>query len=313
MKCDKAQEFFSEYIEDALDRPMVVALESHLSGCESCSADVAGLRSMWTVLDQVPQVEPPADFVWRTTTRLQHEFLNKQEAQRAKALPWWKRLTPVQSFSYAGIAALLAIGIIQGPLMFGAQNWGFEKLLGLHRQQEMTAPNFEVQYPGANGVAASVSIIPTVEMQKARVWVSYLTPMENSKLVGHQQMMDQPRTLEANRPFTVPIMSGGSTAVRISVFVNDQGTDRKFEKTLLLPAAASQAVSVKEAQPEWALQQVADLMGQPVLVDAGFLKLPSLSVQGAQPQQALRQVMDQIDAKDTVSSTGVHMITANAK
>jgi hypothetical protein len=307
MKCDKAQEFFSDYIEETLDRPMVVALESHLSGCESCSADVAGLRSMWTVLDQVPQVEPPADFVWQTTTRLQNEFLNKQEAQRAKPLPWWKRLTPVQSFSYAGIAALVAVGLTMG---IGSE-LGLPTIhMGVPGRTELTAPNFEVQYPGTSGVAANVSIVPTVEMQKARVWVTYLSPVENSKLVGHQQMMDQPRTLEANRPFTVPIMSGGSTAVRISVYVNDQGTDKKFEKTLLLPAAASQAVSVKQAQPEWALQQVADLTGQPILVDAGFVKLATLEVQGAQPQQALQQVVDQIGAKDTVSASGVHTITA---
>src|SRR5260370_25601403 len=111
MKCDKAQEFFSDYIENTLDRPMTVALETHLSGCEVCSADVADLRSMWTVLDKVPQVEPPADFVWRTTTRLQNELLNRREAERARPMPWWKRLTPAQTFSYVGIAALLLIGI----------------------------------------------------------------------------------------------------------------------------------------------------------------------------------------------------------
>ena len=85
MKCDKAQEFFSDYIDNTLDRPMTVALETHLSGCESCSADVAGLKQMWTVLDKVPQVEPPADFVWRTTTRLQNEALNRRESERRSA------------------------------------------------------------------------------------------------------------------------------------------------------------------------------------------------------------------------------------
>ena len=85
MKCDKAQEFFSDYIENTLDRPMVVAVETHLSGCEACSADVASLRDMWTVLDKVPAGEPPADFFWRTTTRLQNELLNLREAERAHA------------------------------------------------------------------------------------------------------------------------------------------------------------------------------------------------------------------------------------
>src|SRR5436190_2495165 len=125
MKCDKAQEFFSDYIENTLDRPMTVALETHLTGCEECSADVADLRSMWAVLDTVPQVEPPADFVWRTTTRLQNELLNRREAERAKPLPWWKRLTPVQSFSYVGIAALLIIGLaIPFRSMIPFEVWG---------------------------------------------------------------------------------------------------------------------------------------------------------------------------------------------
>src|SRR5438046_1420052 len=140
MKCDKAQEFFSDYIENTLDRPMTVALESHLGGCEACSADVASLRSMWTVLDKVPQVEPPADFVWRTTTRLQNEFLNRQEAARAKALPWWKRLTPIQSFSYAGIAALLLIGMSVPVHTQLGNTTGWDVLGGIFSHHAPTAP-----------------------------------------------------------------------------------------------------------------------------------------------------------------------------
>src|SRR5438093_13407494 len=165
MKCDKAQEFFSDFIENTLDQPMTVGLETHLSGCEACSADVADLRSMWTVLDKVPQVEPPADFVWRTTTRLQNELLNRREAERARPLPWWKRLTPVQSFSYAGIAAMLAVGLAIGAhSIIPAQTWGIGWPFGGHTQPTppprpvllLTAPSFDVQVPGADGSAAVV-------------------------------------------------------------------------------------------------------------------------------------------------------------
>src|SRR5687768_5951381 len=161
MKCDKAQEFFSDYIEDTLDRPMTVALESHLKGCEACTADVASLRSMWTVLDKVPAVEPPADFVWRTTTRLQNEFLNRREAEQAKALPWWKRLTTVQSLGYVAAAAVLAIGLSVPtvPTSFGRVSaWGYlfggGGQQGIHEQErvrEMSAPRFDVQVPGLGG------------------------------------------------------------------------------------------------------------------------------------------------------------------
>ena len=40
MKCDRAQEFFSDYLERTLDRPMAAALESHLHDCSACREDL---------------------------------------------------------------------------------------------------------------------------------------------------------------------------------------------------------------------------------------------------------------------------------
>src|SRR3954452_6157154 len=201
MKCDKAQEFFSDYIETTLDRPMTVALESHLNGCESCAADVADLRSMWTVLDKVPQVEPPADFVWRTTTRLQNELLNRREAERARPLPWWKRLTPVQSFSYAGIAAMLIVGLtigVHNKVSDPTQTWDILSWLHPHSNDGdgtkvqprfvVTPPSFDVQVPGANGMAAAVTMTSTSTVPSAQIAVALLT-VENGKLVGRPQVV----------------------------------------------------------------------------------------------------------------------------
>ncbi len=295
MKCDKAQEFLSDYIESTLDRPMTVALESHLSGCEACSADVAGLRGMFAVLDKVPQVEPPADFVWRTTTRLQNELLNRREAEQAKALPWWKRLTPVQSFSYAAIAALLVVGIAV-PSAIKTQTWGVGWPFGAHVVNTLSAPQFQVQVPGENGAAATVTVTATSELPNAMVWMAYETPVEQSLKGRLQPVTPRPRNLDASQSVPLTVQRGGASAVKFVVRSNQA----QFEKTLLLPGG--QAVSVQNGDPYYALQQVADLTGQPLLVDAGLAGQVSLDLQSVAPQQALQQVLTQVGARATVQN-----------
>jgi hypothetical protein len=303
MKCDKAQEFFSDYIESTLDRPMTVALESHLNGCESCAAEVASLRSMWTVLDKVPQVEPPADFVWKTTTRLQNEFLNRQEAQQAKPLPWWKRLTPIQSFSYAGIAALLVIGIVV-PAAMNSQTWG-PHLPFISRPAEPTAPRFDVQFAGQG--AATVTVVATSDLPKARVWTGYLSAVDEA-LKGRTYPVTMPQTLQANQSITVPMPAGGAQAMKIQVM---SGNDT-FEKVLLLPGAPLATAPLTNGDAYFALQQVAARTGQPMLVDGGLGRV-TVDLQSLSPQQALQQVLAQTGTEAHPQSNNVVVITKIAK
>jgi hypothetical protein len=302
MKCDKAQEFFSDYIENTLDRPMTVALESHLGGCESCRADVASLRSMWTVLDQVPQVEPPADFVWQVTSRLQNEHLNRKEAERARPLPWWKRLTPVQSFSYSAIAALLAVGLavrtVNPQALPNAITWG-GSLLG-NRAPE--PPQFSVQ-AGAQG-GAVVRIRAASELSGARIAFGYLSPYEGT-LVGRINPTWGPQTLAANQEVPLAIRPGGAYAARFKLFTKDRGT---FEKIVLLPGAPVANVSLQEGDPNYALLQVAARTGQILLVDAGLGRV-NVDFNTLTPEQALQQILQQTKAQATPQSNGVLTIT----
>jgi len=303
MKCDKAQEFFSDYIENTLDRPMTVALESHLTGCESCAADVANLRSMWTVLDKVPQVEPPADFVWKTTTRLQNEFLNRQEAQQAKSLPWWKRLTPIQSFSYAGIAALLIIGIAV-PSVIPANTWGIKWPFSA-QQASSSAARFDVQFTGQG--AATVTVVATSTLPNARVWTGYLTPFEGS-LVGNTRPRTTPQTLSANQSIAIPVPAGGDQAMKIQL-ISDDG---RFEKVLLLPGAPVATAPLTNGDAYFAFQQIAARTGQPMLVDGGLGRV-SVDLQSLAPQQALQQILAQTGTEAHPQSNNVVVITKIAK
>jgi hypothetical protein len=296
MKCDKAQEFFSEYIEDVLDRPMTVALEAHLNGCEQCSADVASLRSMWTVLDKVPAVEPPADFVWRTMTRLQNEMVDRREAERARALPWWKRLTPVHSFSLAGVAALLIVGLtVRVPTPMGDMTpWGYlgariQRDVTPHQSSVVAAPNFQVQLTGQS--SATVTVTATSAMPGTRIVVTYLTPHADGLIGTPRVWTGRPISLPAGQSVSIPIAAGGARAVKIGVIARVEDTDYPFEKTLVLPGAAPVTGSTKD--PYLALQQVAAQSGQAMLVDTG-LKLPTaLDLQSVTLEQVLAQTESQ--------------------
>jgi len=313
MKCDKAQEFFSDYIETTLDRPMTVALESHLSGCETCTADVTSLRSLFTVLDKVPQVEPPADFVWRTTTRLQNETLNRREAERAKPLPWWKRLTPVQSFSYAGIAALLIIGIaVPFRESINAAIWG----IGTGNVRPyvqppapvptVSAPQFSVQVPGQNGGAATVLITATSAMPSPSVAMAYLVPVPGRGLQGKFNVVGRAPVMNAGQNWALPVSNGGSQVVKVKVMSSRQA----FVKVLILPGTAPAVTSLQAVDPYFALQQVAAQTGQAMLVDEGLNHSVTLDLRSVPQQQVLDQVLDQAGARSERMPNGVLAITA---
>jgi hypothetical protein len=317
MKCDKAQEFFSDYIESALDRPMTVALETHLSGCEACSKEVADLRQMWTVLDQVPQVEPPADFVWRTTTRLQNELLNRREAEQARPLPWWKRLTPVQSFSYAGIAAVLVVGIVfaSNPTI-PATGWDMLSDLFHHSHgttstqpnvatPPVTPPQFSVQAPGPDGTAAVVTITATSDMPNADVALGYAAPSPQGQMVSRvHRILPHPSNWSAGFQVPVQVQAGGSYAAQIRVFSGNQW----FDKTLIWPGAPLATAPLQNVDAYVALQQLAAKTGQTMLVDPNLTTPVSLDLQHTDAQQALQTLLTQEGAKANTQN-GVLVIT----
>ncbi len=61
MKCGKAQELFSSYLEKTIQPPMGVAFEQHLAECARCKAAYDRFHATTIVLDELPVVEPPPD------------------------------------------------------------------------------------------------------------------------------------------------------------------------------------------------------------------------------------------------------------
>jgi hypothetical protein len=114
MKCEHAQEFFSDYIEKSLDKPAAVTLEAHLVACGKCRHALEGLRQTWDTLSAMPAVEAPADLAWRVVCRLQQERLEEMEARRRRPHPlaaWLRSLTPGAAFGYATLVAILFVAL----------------------------------------------------------------------------------------------------------------------------------------------------------------------------------------------------------
>src|SRR4030043_378540 len=100
MKCEDIQEFFIEYIDGGLNDKDVPLVEEHLASCENCRTEWAGMKSIWSKLDDM-EMEEPSDNLkgpW-------YETISKSLES------WWPKRPLVQ---FAMTVAVLIIGLATG-------------------------------------------------------------------------------------------------------------------------------------------------------------------------------------------------------
>ncbi|MCR4419404.1 MAG: anti-sigma factor [Clostridia bacterium] len=110
MKCRKARQLLSPYIDGELAPQEQAALEEHLAACEACRAELEELRAVSDVLGEIfCRLEPPPGLLERTLNRIREleaageiERLRRQD-RRAR----WRRVTVgVGLAAGIGLAAL---------------------------------------------------------------------------------------------------------------------------------------------------------------------------------------------------------------
>ena len=104
MKCAKAQELFSGYLEKTIQPPMGVAFEQHLAECARCKATYDRFHATAVVLDELPLLEPPPDL---------HAVIMARVQQARRAAPSrvrWLRLDWHSVFTLRVHAKALAMG-----------------------------------------------------------------------------------------------------------------------------------------------------------------------------------------------------------
>lgn len=108
MQCNHAQELFSSYISDDLDMALKLSLENHLHSCIDCKDQVDGLRHIWTTLDEMPHVDPPAEFHANLMARLAAETeRTDMEMVRSKGRLDLRRFMRPHILAYAAAALIL--------------------------------------------------------------------------------------------------------------------------------------------------------------------------------------------------------------
>jgi len=138
MKCEKAQELFSEHLEGSLEKPMRVAFEKHLVECSECKKAFESFQVTWRMLNELPQLEPPIGFAAGVMMAVQME----KEAQ-LKAKPWWQKVwgeafttrIPARVFA-AAVAVFLCVQIMLNTPLRGV-------FVGGPPQLGPTVPNLE--------------------------------------------------------------------------------------------------------------------------------------------------------------------------
>ena len=113
MNCLKAEEHFSEYLEDALDYQTIKAFEIHLADCETCRHELTLFQKSVDLLRQLPQIEPSSDLDVALQTRLANIqvetiSLRRRILEAIRAQPIW---------TFGGLATVMLV-VVAGIFLY---------------------------------------------------------------------------------------------------------------------------------------------------------------------------------------------------
>jgi anti-sigma factor RsiW len=120
IKCSKAIELMSSYIDCMADPEESQILESHLDTCEPCQRQLHSYISLRSMMASVEPVRPPEDLVMDTRVRLSHArsggLFDRIEALMVNVLK------PVVIPAVSGIAlTVLSFGVLFGNIAMNLQ------------------------------------------------------------------------------------------------------------------------------------------------------------------------------------------------
>ena len=120
MKCERAKELFSEYLEGSIDYALTTTVRAHIDQCNDCRSDLKAFRGAWDMIGALPEIAPPSDFrhdVVMRAARMQHET-RKVDKQGFLGVTWdyvFGRLLPARALAVACAGAILAMVLLNVP------------------------------------------------------------------------------------------------------------------------------------------------------------------------------------------------------
>lgn len=311
MQCERAQEYFSDYLERTLDRPMTVALESHLAGCPPCRGEIESLRDLFVAMETIPEVEPPADGAWRVIRAIQEEHVKQIHARRRPArgfFEWLRTLSPGSAAMGAGLATLAVGGLWAATGIRYIPN-GANPSLPVVRPavapRPASAPDMRVTMDGPTsaGQVVHVNLQATADLPSPQVNVTWGGYNANWNVTGTLS-----RFSAADFPITLPL---GSTSEALNVTVSAGRQTYRYLVVVPLVSQKDQPVSLSlVAEPlDGALRRLAPYLSRPVVVDGGLTGDVRLQVSEQPARQCLDMVAQQVGGTARLEN-GVYRLAA---
>jgi len=319
MKCTKAQELFSSYLENTIQPPMGVALEQHLAECDRCKAEYGRFHATTVVLDELSEVEPPADLHAMIMARVEEARRTAPSRVKWWNFDWQSAFTvrvPAKAIAGAAAAVLAFIGLAQfGPLhTMTASFFGGQRAVS-HPVDDTAVPGplpigFKTDFGQYVAVGAGLSIGVRVDSRSdsstvymMRLQTSSKTPVQlqvslmSSKAFRLDEGAEADQlykgTVSRDREAVVPVpvtQSGGNRGADVAVvkWVTDSGTKTEYVFLPCVLGSASHSTRSATGSPAFVLNVLSADYGA-VILAPGSLKDTdeSVAVSGRTAFQAI--------------------------
>jgi hypothetical protein len=305
MKCDRAQEFFSDYLERTLDRPMAAALETHLRECTACREDLEFLGDTVRSLSLMPEVEPPVngdqEVIW--TLRRLHEQRVQAERNRPSFLAWLQGLGPARTAFAAGLATLVIAGSYIGVKQSGQKAATVPVPLGPTRTASASDLRLRVIYGEAAdaGQAVTFRLTPSTRIPD-------LTVSLNGDGLPSSFVAPAMGPIEAGKDVDLPLtvaVSEGSNAQVFRVKAASVALKMEREFVVAVPAGKREPRLVTLAMSyqtlDGALKQLGEFVDRPIIADAALGNQIQFQIDRAQPEVALKSLATQLKGQCLVN------------
>lgn len=119
MKCDKIKEMFIEYIDGVLGSDKTLEVDKHIASCESCSKELAGIKTLCLNLNDI-ELEQPSEKLKNSFDSMVNSYIRYMDkhvniAWYEKASKWLSNWLPKRPFmQLTASIAVLIIGIVTG-------------------------------------------------------------------------------------------------------------------------------------------------------------------------------------------------------
>lgn len=342
MKCTKAQELFSGYLENALELPLRVAFEQHLAQCLECKARYEGFNATVVMLDEVPEIDPSPCFHAAVMARV--ESARRIAPHRIK---WWwvdwERVFTVRVPARAvamgfAVLLLLALAIQLTPLNSITSGLPWVR----HTVQQSAVvdesaprpsdPSWEsnsgkqaLQYIGTPTISVNVTADSTGETRtvfalhlstKSKVPIRVQVDLLPNSLAGDDSAASRYYTgsVEPGRKLVVPIpvMRSEHLAARVS-WACSAGFYSEFvfmpSNFDLKAASKNLTLSFRNESVYDILSDISDSYGIVVLASGDLArKIPFVEVESGRPDEALYNCVLRTGLKWRAVATSVYAI-----